>query len=86
MTENNKLNENALPEAKVEKSAESTATIPNAEREIFVPVKFNKEIKNLTIEEASELAQKGLKFDAVSEDYKTLRVWLWLLNRVFRNF
>lgn len=73
MTENNKLNENALPEAKVEKSAESTATIPNAEREIFVPVKFNKEIKNLTIEEASELAQKGLKFDAVSEDYKTLK-------------
>ena len=43
------------------------------QKEVLIPVKFNKETKNLSVEEASVLAQKGMKYDAISEDYSALK-------------
>lgn len=68
MCENEELKNNTKPE--VEENEVPETTIP---QETVIPVKFNKEVRNLTIEEASDLAQKGLKFDAISKDYETLR-------------
>lgn len=75
MTEKNEF-ETAIPDANVENiKDETTATIPQEDsKEIFIPVKFNKEIKNLSINEASQLAQKGMKFDAVKDEYDTLKM------------
>lgn len=47
-------------------------TLPNGS-EVFVPVKFNKQIMNLNLEQAQELAQKGMKFDMISDDYLALK-------------
>ncbi len=60
--ENVDLKENALPQAK-----------NNALKEIFVPIKYNKEVINLTLQQASELAQKGKKFEAVSGELEDLK-------------
>ena len=50
------------------------ATIPDTkENDVMIPIKFNKETKNLTVEEASRLAQLGLKYEAVSKNYDTLK-------------
>ena len=68
MCENEELKNDTKPEVEEDKVPE--ATIP---QETVIPVKFNKKVRNLTIEEASDLAQKGLKFDAISKDYETLR-------------
>lgn len=69
-----KVTKNAIPEADVQEKTGNTATTPKTEKEtVLIPIKFNKEVKELTVEEATELAQKGLKYDLISEDYKTLR-------------
>ncbi len=60
-----------LPEV-AEKQTE-TDTIPNAENEVFIPVKYNKQTVNLNLEKAQEFAQKGMKFDAISKDYEALK-------------
>lgn len=67
MAEKDNLNHTAEPEAKEQKT-ESTIS-----QEITVPVKFNGQIKNLTVDEASLLAQKGMKFDLIKEDFETLK-------------
>ena len=46
---------------------------PESTPEITVPVKYNKEIKELSLEEAGNLAQKGLKFEAIEADYLALK-------------
>ncbi|MEE0947008.1 MAG: hypothetical protein U0M42_09335 [Acutalibacteraceae bacterium] len=48
---------------------------PSEPQEIFIPVKFNKEIRNLSIEEASALSQKGLKYDAISPQWEKLKLF-----------
>ena len=64
-----------LPEQTEDLSAvQETATIPEDAPEITVPVKFNKEIKNLTLSEAGNLAQKGMKFDMISSDYERIKI------------
>ena len=72
--ENVGLENAAQPEA-AEKEETSAApdTTPEAEKEVFVPVKFNKEIKNLGLEDAARLAQMGLKFEAIADDYEALK-------------
>lgn len=40
---------------------------------VFVPVKFNKETRNLTVSEASLLSQKGLKYDAILPQWEKVR-------------
>ncbi|MGN0493715.1 MAG: hypothetical protein ACI4F7_08720 [Acutalibacteraceae bacterium] len=72
--EEKSYNTEVLPETSEENgTAEPTETIPEPAKEILVPVKFNKEIRNLELDEAAKLAQKGLKFDAIAEDYDNLR-------------
>ncbi len=40
---------------------------------ITVPVKFNHETRELNLEDAAMLAQKGLKYDMISSDYERLK-------------
>lgn len=67
--------ENAAQPEAAEKEETSAAeeTTPSAGKEVFVPVKFNKEIKNLGLEDAARLAQMGLKFEAIADDYEALK-------------
>lgn len=43
------------------------------EKEITIPIKYNKEIKELSLEDAATLAQKGLKFTAIEKDFAALK-------------
>ncbi len=43
------------------------------ENEVYIPVKYNKQIMNLDIETASNLAQKGLKFESIHKDFEKLK-------------
>ncbi len=67
MTEKENLNQIAKPEAEKNISEENKLS------EITVPVKFNGQLKNLTVGEASLLAQKGMKFDLIKEDFESLK-------------
>lgn len=68
MSEISKNTESAIPQADTESKKD---TIPN--HDTFIPVKFNKEVRNLTLEEAGALAQKGLKYDSIEKDYLALK-------------
>lgn len=54
-------------------SEECLETKPSEQSEIIVPVKFNKQVLNLDLQKASELAQKGMKFDVIAKDYDELK-------------
>ena len=72
--ENVGLENAAQPEAaEKEETSAAEETTPSAGKEVFVPVKFNKEIKNLGLEDAARLAQMGLKFEAIADDYEALK-------------
>lgn len=72
--ENVILDKAGQPEpAEAEEASATGQTKPEAAEDVFVPVKFNKEERRLDIKEAARLAQLGLKFEAVSEDYNTLK-------------
>lgn len=60
----------AVPKAE-EELENNPVTIPN--NEMLIPVKFNKEIKNIPYEKAIELAQKGMKYEMIEENYEMLR-------------
>lgn len=47
--------------------------LPEAQKQVTIPVKFNKETKNLTAGEAQILAQKGMKFEMIENDFDKLR-------------
>ncbi len=49
---------------------EMGATTPENDR--VIPIKFNKEIRHLTLEEASTLSQKGLKFETIEKQWSRL--------------
>lgn len=51
---------------------QDTDTTPE-ENEIIIPVKYNKEIRNLGIKEAASLAQKGMKYEVIQKDYEQLK-------------
>lgn len=55
-----------------ENGAVETTTSTPSDGEFTVPVKFNKVIKNLTVPQAAELAQKGMKFDMIRADHERL--------------
>jgi len=63
-----------MTEKEIMTKENSKATTPNALSEVVIPVKFNKEIKNLTVEEASLLAQKGMKFDLIKDDFEKIKL------------
>lgn len=48
-------------------------TIPSEETEVTIPIKFNKEVRDITLLEATNLAQKGLKYDLISKDYEAIK-------------
>ena len=59
---------------------EDTALTPETENQtgageegVAISVKFNKEIKNLTAAEAATLAQKGMKFQMIEDDFLKLK-------------
>jgi len=56
-----------------DKRQENTDTTPQEKAEITIPVKYNKEIKELDIASAAILAQKGMKYDVISADYEELK-------------
>lgn len=64
-----------IPESQEEnnnsKSEETTPQISN--EGIKIPIKFNKEERELSVEEAASLAQKGLKYDMITPDFDRLR-------------
>ncbi len=70
--EENNLSPNCLQEQGGEHAAQNADTTPQAQN-ITVPIKFNKEIKHLSLEDAASLAQKGMKLDAISEELSRLR-------------
>ena len=71
MCENSELKVNTTPRVENENRDENLDTTPK--EETVIPIKFNKEVRNLNIDEASLLAQKGLKFDAIQKEYELLR-------------
>ena len=54
-----------------ETKAEAT-TLPD-KNEITLEVKYNKEIHKLDLDTAAVLAQKGMKYDSIKEDYDLLK-------------
>lgn len=49
-------------------------TTPNAQNECStVSVKFNKETKDIPLDEAAALAQKGMKYDLIKDDFEHLK-------------
>ena len=76
MEENVNLSSQDLPESEEEGlPSESEATIPAEDQtdSAFVEVKFNKKLLKLTKDEAANLAQKGMKFDVISDEYEGLK-------------
>lgn len=64
MEENVKLREETQPQAETgEEQAET----------IRIPIKFNKEVRELTPQEAADYAQKGMKFELIQPDFERLR-------------
>ena len=56
-----------------EKDVCLTDTTPKSEEPIKIPIKFNKETRDLSLEEATTLAQKGLKFESIEKEYNLLK-------------
>ena len=69
----NVSNVEALPQAETKSTEINKETTPEQDTKIFIPVKYNKQVMNLDIESASELAQKGMKFDSISKDYEKIK-------------
>ncbi len=70
-----KVNDAALPETEGNLPTEDMATIPAADcaSDAFLKIKFNKEIISLDRESAVTLAQKGMKYDSIAEEYERLK-------------
>lgn len=75
MEEKEILTGEVLPETESIVTNEGEATIPDAasEEAAFLEIKFNKELVKLDRENAVTLAQKGMKYDSISEDYERLK-------------
>lgn len=61
------------PEENTFSQGEEDTTPNTPDNNAFLEVKFNKETKRLTIEEATTLAQKGMKLDQISEELGILQ-------------
>ena len=71
--EENKVYAEPQEENGVTSVAEDGNSASEPENKGTVSVKFNKEIKNLTADEAATLAQKGMKFEMIENDFLKLR-------------
>ena len=59
----------------MEEKNEITPQQSTENNNLFIPVKFNKEIRNITVEQASCLSQKGLKYDAIFPQWEQVRLF-----------
>ena len=74
MTENEKSVAEIKPDDVESLQDTQEVTTPHSDAQsIKIPIKFNKEIRQLDISQAATLAQKGMKFDLISEDYERVR-------------
>lgn len=62
-----------LPNEQDEKTETDRDTTPECDKEILIPVKYNKQVINLDVASAGALAQKGLKFDSIAKDFECLK-------------
>lgn len=69
MTEQ-KENLTATPKAEKEQASPAKTA---ANEDLLIPVKFNKETKNISLTKAAELIQKGMKYDIIKNDYEALK-------------
>ncbi len=53
--------------------ATEAPTMAENSADVVIPVKYNKEVINLSIERAGELAQKGMKFEALANELELLK-------------
>ncbi len=74
MEKNMEERASALPQAE-EASPSAEAEAPNeaSAQSIKIPIKFNKESKEIDVSEAAALAQKGMKFDLIKADFDRMR-------------
>lgn len=72
MEKNTDFEAEVLTETEDAQKEKETATTPEEKSEITIPVKYNKEIKELDIKTAALLAQKGMKYDAIKDNYDEL--------------
>ncbi len=65
-----------IPESQEENmTSEGEETKPQiSDGGIKIPIKFNKEERELSLEEATTLAQKGLKYDMITPEFDRLRI------------
>ena len=68
----NTVNTDAIPEADLPTAAEET-TPAAFESDPFLEIKFNKELIQLDRDNAVTLAQKGMKYDSIKEEYERLK-------------
>ena len=73
MTENNEVIIGQETQPQVAPDDTQNPAEPTVGEEVRVPIKFNKQVKMLDIEEASTLAQKGMKFDMISGDFERIK-------------
>lgn len=57
----------------METSTEEIKEPSTISEDTLIPVKFNKEIKNVPLTEAANFIQKGMKFDAIIGEYSRLK-------------
>ncbi|MBQ5911111.1 MAG: hypothetical protein IIW94_03780 [Clostridia bacterium] len=62
-----------VPEENTFSQGDEATTPKSADDNAFLEVKFNKETKKLTLEQAATLAQKGMKLDHISEELEILK-------------
>lgn len=68
---NEEIEKNTAEIKAEEKQTEPPQT--SEEKDLLIPIKFNKEVKNISLDEAVTLAQKGMKYDIIYKDYETLK-------------
>ena len=72
MADINTSDAKGVPQPEANENLKQNA-VPNTKNEAVISVKFNKEMIKLDRERAAELAQKGMKYEQISADYKRLR-------------
>ncbi len=74
MEEKVNMSKSVPPETEItDLQKEATTPLTASREEPFLQIKFNKELIELDRETAVSLAQKGMKYDKISEDYDRLK-------------
>lgn len=71
--EENNISAEPQADANTELAQNTENQTGEVQNEVTIPVKFNKEVKNITAEQAASLAQKGMKFEMIEDEFLKLR-------------